>query len=763
MIKKLLIFLVGLVLLMVAAIVVVWFNLNWIGNESNLSKVVDRFGFDVQWQDLQIDIQNQGLWGKNLSLSTKDFCFNSKPLIEMCLSRADIRLHLELIASSPFVLLDQVFIDARFAKFKVEVPPGSEKEPVLPFSFPKWTIGSLQDLLASYFKQAPLAAIEKISIELPAGEVLVSPAMKILADLRMVSTEAALELKGTVSVEKAAEEFITLQLQSDLKLTMPLELSGNLNLALAKNPMTVALDFHWKDFPEFELTSQVPLSSGTIKYQATAQLQKQSWSIAHSAQMRGAHLPFQEIQLEECRTELTFTGGLPSHLKWPCQIALNRLKKAPLKGLPNSLHIPVVLNAPIKLRGSGLYLSPQLHGVLLESVLADLKLDVSAEVAVDVEKKELQQLDLRQLELLLKIPAIENIAKILARSLWALPAPVGVLKGPLQLQVTSQTGNILANELQISAQLNTDLNSQRQVLKTQTMAQMTIDLKKPLVILQGDLSLQDVRLELPYIGLEAPPQFKPDPRFIKGKSVKVTQEPTRPSVFELKDFTIHTNDRPVLLFTRLLPNPIPVNIKYQIQSPMALSGEVSLGKMDFEVFRKKAVLEKFNVTKFKDSSVQDLDGLITHRTSEVKIEILVVGTTEKPRIEFLSDPPLSRQQIISILLFNKSLQQLADDEKSTAGQLDQALLSEAFGLASLFLLSSTPIESVYFDPTTQSYVARVKIDDSTSVSLGSDFDASQQVTLRRRLGGPWSISTALQQSKNSEDIVTTLIEWFRRF
>ena len=159
----------------------------------------------------------------------------------------------------------------------------------------------------------------------------------------------------------------------------------------------------------------------------------------------------------------------------------------------------------------------------------------------------------------------------------------------------------------------------------------------------------------------------------------------------------------------------------------------------------------------------ELNGLITHRTPEVLIRVLLLGNTENIRVEFQSDPPLSEQQILAVFLYNKSLAELSEEEANSTQNLSQAMSEGALGLFSLFFLSSTPIQSVGYDPVTQNYSARVGLDDKTTLSVGSDFADVREFGLRRRLGGQWALRTELRQEENRADVVLTLIEWFKRF
>ncbi len=146
------------------------------------------------------------------------------------------------------------------------------------------------------------------------------------------------------------------------------------------------------------------------------------------------------------------------------------------------------------------------------------------------------------------------------------------------------------------------------------------------------------------------------------------------------------------------------------------------------------------------------------------MRILILGTTKEPHVVFESDPPLSQQQVISLLLFNKSVQELNEEEASSSASLSQALADGAFGLFSLVFLSSTPIESVGYDPVSGVYSVRMRVDGKTTVSVASDLEGDRQYAIRRRIGKRWAIRTELQRNEHQGNTaLLTLLEWFNRF
>lgn len=761
--KKFFLFLLGLILLLLIALGILWMNLDWVLNEANLRKVVDKTKIELTWRNFAFQIENEGFTAKYLKLNTEDLCFKyPKPSIDICAKKIHLDAYIGFMAKMPFVQIKNLKLDVVSDHVLVTVPESTEPKPVKPFQWPAFEFGPLDSFLSQYLALLPKDAIESIHVDIHGAKITLMPDTLILASAKADSEGKDVRLDTDFEMKLKKESFVKAQLNSSITLTSPAELKSQGVVELPSFGLKTHLKVHWLNSLNIELDGGMKYKKTQLQSSLKAELQKELWKLRLLADLKDSRLPFQRLSVHGCDISINVEKGIPRQLRWPCIIEAHKIRKVPLKGLPDSLALNSLIQSSIDIDKDILNLQPRAELRMQEPALIELSVDAAAKTTLNLTEKKLKKLEVDKLQAILLIPALENWQSLLLKSAYSLPAPLHVLKGRIELQAEGPPTDLLTKIFDVKASLKTDLKSPRQALKTTSNIELTADIQKPLFTLQGDIGLTEVTLELPYLGFEAPPQFKPDSRFVK-KTENAPSPQKGPSTFIIKELNIHTDATPLRLKTRLLDEAIPIHIKYKLKDTKSLSGTVSIGKMNVEVFKKKAAVERFILKKYPDSTVQDLDGLLIHRTSEVKIEILIVGTTEKPRIELLSDPPLSRQQIISILLFNKSLQQLADEDKNTAGQLDQALLSEAFGLASLFLLSSTPIESVYFDPRTQSYTARVRLDDQTSVSLGSNFETSQQFTVRRRLGGPWSVSTELKQSDNAEDVITTLIEWFKRF
>jgi hypothetical protein len=270
----------------------------------------------------------------------------------------------------------------------------------------------------------------------------------------------------------------------------------------------------------------------------------------------------------------------------------------------------------------------------------------------------------------------------------------------------------------------------------------------------------DVALEAPPLALDHPPQAMLDRRFHAEPPPAFMPSKVKRAYNVLASLV---TKNPVRIRTNLLPDEIPVALGLRLGSRLSLDGTVEIEPMPVKLFRRTANLRHLKFTFHDGLPAADLDGELTVQEPDITVRILILGNTGRPVLEFLSDPPLSRQQIVSVLLFNKSVDELDDSEAYSAGSFSQATADGALGLFAFFFLSGTPIESIAYDPVSETYSAKVRIGQKTSLSVGSDFGGGQQVELRRRLGGRWAVRTEVHSQQGEPDSLLTLLEWFKRF
>lgn len=381
------------------------------------------------------------------------------------------------------------------------------------------------------------------------------------------------------------------------------------------------------------------------------------------------------------------------------------------------------------------------------------------------------------LRMSLTVARFQDLVKYLDGTAYAVPAPFHVLTGPITASLTSR-GDPRQTDQEAVYEAKADLTSGRQVVKARLDGRLVAEK----LLLPGrrledrtQLVLQDVRLELPYLKLGKPPPLKTDPRIrteeepapVQGGAAGVEKSTAaRPSAFHMPSIdyeaTLKT-ENPVTLYTNLNPQPIPVALDLAAR-PGGMSGTIEVRPFVANLFRRQGQVDHVILSARPGSSTLGLDGLIKFRESSTDVRLMLLGTTERPRVVFESDPPLEPQQIIALLIFGKQPDDLDPDQNTTVSNSQSAMETGAFGLASLYLFASTPVQYVGYDPGTQTYSMRFNLPGGTSLEVGSASDQSKHLTLRKRLARHWVIETELQRDQEQQrNAVNAFLEWFQRY
>jgi hypothetical protein len=94
-----------------------------------------------------------------------------------------------------------------------------------------------------------------------------------------------------------------------------------------------------------------------------------------------------------------------------------------------------------------------------------------------------------------------------------------------------------------------------------------------------------------------------------------------------------------------------------------------------------------------------------------------------------------------------------------------AAAGRGLDLASLYLLASTPVESVGYDPQTGAVSARFRIASGTSLNVSkSQQEDMESIGIRKRIGSNWSIVTQQGNPADPTDkSVSALLQWSHRY
>jgi hypothetical protein len=379
-----------------------------------------------------------------------------------------------------------------------------------------------------------------------------------------------------------------------------------------------------------------------------------------------------------------------------------------------------------------------------------------------------------ELRAAVKVARFEDLVAFLRNTKFSVPAPVHVLSGPLALSVSSR-GDPRDARRTARYSFSSDLAGGRQRLVLRGEGELTaVNPLAPGRAFEhsGQLILKEVALELPRLDVGRAPKVLVDRRIRTGDEapavpVNIDPPPVGVRFPPVRGSLSVKTEKPLLLFSNLAKDPVPAALDLVLTFPPAsVGGLVAVRKFNVELFRRNATVDHLNVALSSGSKIGALEGLVLYKTPSAAISILIMGTTEKPRIELTSVPPMKREDIIALLIFGKSPDELDPEETASVSNTETALESQAFGLASLYLFGATPIEHVGYDSATKTATVRLRLPGGANLTLGSDFDQSRQLSVRKPLAPHWAIQSELseqgQQSQQGSGAATYL-EWFNRY
>jgi hypothetical protein len=385
------------------------------------------------------------------------------------------------------------------------------------------------------------------------------------------------------------------------------------------------------------------------------------------------------------------------------------------------------------------------------------------------------------LGLKVKIASFERLVKQLSNTPYDVWAPLRVLKGTVEAGVE---GRFDANSGTAPVSLKTRLASESQTLDVDASGQFKIERlqPRPKMSLAMDVALTDVKLELPPLpALPTPARPKPDPlpqlfpddRFKSSKELAQAEaeaaERARQQAGRVEeplftyDVRVRTAEaRPVRLVTSQIKDPVPLAVNIALKSDAPVGGSIRVLSFPLQLFKRDVTLDHLTLSLRQPSKDSELDGRIVIPYTDYTITILLLGTTDKPQIKFLSEPPLPDDQIIAVLIFGQSIDALDPDQQASVGNSRAALRQGALSLFSLYYLSSMNIESIDYDPGSKTASLKYRLAEGTTLNLSQGTGGGQpSVGLRKRLTKHFALTTTLNNPspQQADRTVSTFLEW----
>jgi hypothetical protein len=359
----------------------------------------------------------------------------------------------------------------------------------------------------------------------------------------------------------------------------------------------------------------------------------------------------------------------------------------------------------------------------------------------------------------IEVPEFQRVVETFQRSPWAVPAPFHVLRGSVTLSIEGQADWMIGN---FPFRLTTHLHSATQFLNLQGNGYLSVAdyLSQAEWHLGVDGILTHFQIELPRLDWTLPPKLLSDSRFF------ASWPPDKKLGYPKFHYRISLRTQvghPALVLTNLTRRRVPVSFQVLFSDYKRVSGLIRLASFPVEVFRRKAQMESLQLDLRDPLSASLIFGSMQTNYADYKIIIQIGATLERPQIHILSEPALPESQILSVLIFGRSLDELTSAESSSIGSTRSAIADQALGLASLYLLASTPIQSLAYNSSTGMVSAKVRLADGISLSLGTNTKESNAIDFQQRLGSNWSLQAGVESSETSRGAASASLQWSRRY
>ena len=753
----------------------------WFLTSRTVARAVQVFGapWQPRWTAFNFDISSSGFSEKQIGLRVRDLCFeNAAEGIEGCVKDLDVLASVRLYFwGAKLKKISRFSVSGdRFTLDRTVARPGAapKKSAGLPTSLP----GLLPAALRGF-------TLEALSVDLP-GNTIIGASGRLKAELQLKLDPGspgpvALKVKveqssGTVTRHYSGEATLDSDLLKGRELTY-LEAQGRLKAEGVDGSFQASVRGSGPDALAFSLNAKARLPGRRLSASATGSQRGQDLRLSGSGGVWVTSGPVKSVQLKRFALEALLKKDSTD---W------DRLK------LDTAFEVETAI---FGVKGAGRILGKTLEGRLTVSALStpgilerdhfnsEVRLTVKPvkawyefqggfDARVSGRASRLGELKVsHRLEFGLKVARFEDLVAYLARTRYSVPAPLNVFHGPLALSLKG-AGDSGKEVQELEYALVSGLAQGRQALKFEAKGKLTAaGLWAPGRSFKNetDVLLQEVALQLPRFDLKGMAAFVPDSRIKTGaeadKADLARAEARKPDAKilpppMLAEFRVKTA-KPVILYSNLAKDPVPVGLDVTVRVPGGTAGRIEIKPFRVDIFRRVASVDHVTFTGRAGSPVMDLDGLIVYKTAEARIFIRLLGTAQKPRVKFESDPPMNQADIMAMLLFGKTPGDLDSDQQASAANTQTAVSNSAFGLASLYLLASTPVEYVGYDPVSRTYSIKFRLPGGATLQMGSD-GQSRGVQLRKRLASNLAIQTELTSTQAQGNVVTTLLEWYGR-
>ncbi len=356
----------------------------------------------------------------------------------------------------------------------------------------------------------------------------------------------------------------------------------------------------------------------------------------------------------------------------------------------------------------------------------------------------------------LAIPDLSAFLNRLPEGIRELPVPLNAMNGPVLLKLRPSGTDATKDSLKLEALLTVELQGEGQQLFFEALADKKISLSSadfkggPLNIF---LNVKKMKLKLPRLSLREPvPRLFHDKRIHKSSARKEIAKSKSP--FE---WTINLkNEDPIFIKTSLWDMNFKFMTNLKLGPTGVQKGYVRLLPFKNEILRRPIEVKSLQI-RWPPKSLPHLEGRVEFPLPEYRIRLDVEGLLKDPQVVLTSTPPLSHDDIYSVLLFGRPMNGLDAEGRMGMDRVKNSLTQGLLSLSTLYLLAGTRVESIGYDVAESEISAQFSLDKNYSLRVGTQIDRSgaNSLALRRALGKGWFIESKAQDAGSAAEAQDT--------
>ncbi len=342
-----------------------------------------------------------------------------------------------------------------------------------------------------------------------------------------------------------------------------------------------------------------------------------------------------------------------------------------------------------------------------------------------------------------------------------IPAPLDVLDGKVILSAKGAVDHddkIIRGATDVKA----DLSSPSQKVDVDFIFRFELARDFSALDVYVQTLIREFKIEMPPIDpVRGLPPLKADSRVLFKPEPKANPGKFKFRVF----FDVKTAGAgSVKLLSKLASPYAPVTLDINTNSKGESAGFVRLEPFTIQYLRRLVSVERLQVNLSEDEAgVFPIGGRFRLDQTSYKIYVDLAGTAEAPIVNLSSEPYLERNDIISVLLFDRTSDQLVSADADTAGSVNAAMADRAIGLFGLWAFATTPIRSFSYNAITKVYTATVQLADGLTAGVGTNWERAAHLEVRKRVSRRWVLTASWSPTENKEQVGKLVLQWEKRF